>query len=77
MNKFILWYANKFREMSNCITLMHFCHTGRQMIEHTKKLVEDKFTTLGGYEHNAEVKYWLLFSCVNTNLKYVLLTFSA
>ncbi|GJN07344.1 hypothetical protein PR202_ga25168 [Eleusine coracana subsp. coracana] len=27
---------------------------GRQMIEHTKKLVEDKFTTLGGYEHNAE-----------------------
>ncbi|XP_062197531.1 DNA polymerase delta catalytic subunit isoform X2 [Phragmites australis] len=30
---------------------------GRQMIEHTKKLVEDKFTTLGGYEHNAEVVY--------------------
>ncbi|XP_023518307.1 DNA polymerase delta catalytic subunit [Cucurbita pepo subsp. pepo] len=30
---------------------------GRQMIEHTKKLVEDKFTTLGGYEHNAEVIY--------------------
>lgn len=28
---------------------------GRQMIEHTKKLVEDKFTMLGGYEHNAEV----------------------
>lgn len=28
---------------------------GRQMIEHTKKLVEEKFTTLGGYEHNAEV----------------------
>ena len=28
---------------------------GRQMIEHTKKLVEDKFTVLGGYEHNAEV----------------------
>ncbi|KAF3652214.1 DNA polymerase delta catalytic subunit [Capsicum annuum] len=27
---------------------------GRQMIEHTKKLVEDKFTVLGGYEHNAE-----------------------
>lgn len=25
------------------------------MIEHTKKLVEDKFTTVGGYEHNAEV----------------------
>ncbi|KAH9668770.1 DNA polymerase delta catalytic subunit [Citrus sinensis] len=30
---------------------------GRQMIEHTKKLVEDKFTTVGGYEHNAEVIY--------------------
>ncbi|XP_071696476.1 DNA polymerase delta catalytic subunit [Rutidosis leptorrhynchoides] len=30
---------------------------GRQMIEHTKRLVEDKFTTLGGYEHNAEVIY--------------------
>ncbi|KAB5556432.1 hypothetical protein DKX38_007341 [Salix brachista] len=29
---------------------------GRQMIEHTKKLVEDKFTMLGGYEHNAEVE---------------------
>ncbi|KAJ8552012.1 hypothetical protein K7X08_028455 [Anisodus acutangulus] len=27
---------------------------GRQMIEHTKKLVEDKFTVLGGYEYNAE-----------------------
>ncbi|KAL8473507.1 hypothetical protein ACS0TY_030371 [Phlomoides rotata] len=30
---------------------------GRQMIEHTKKLVEDKFTVLGGYEHKAEVIY--------------------
>ncbi|XP_076949772.1 DNA polymerase delta catalytic subunit-like [Bidens hawaiensis] len=30
---------------------------GRQMIEHTKKLVEGKFTTLNGYEHNAEVIY--------------------
>ncbi|KAL5714576.1 DNA-directed DNA polymerase [Ranunculus cassubicifolius] len=30
---------------------------GRQMIEHTKKLVEERFTTLGGYEHNAEVIY--------------------
>ncbi|XP_058756521.1 DNA polymerase delta catalytic subunit-like [Vicia villosa] len=30
---------------------------GRQMIEHTKKLVEDKFTTTNGYEHNAEVIY--------------------
>lgn len=25
------------------------------MIEHTKKLVEEKFTTINGYEHNAEV----------------------
>ncbi|XP_059432438.1 DNA polymerase delta catalytic subunit [Corylus avellana] len=30
---------------------------GRQMIEHTKKLVEDKFTMIGGYEHNVEVIY--------------------
>ncbi|KAK9135052.1 hypothetical protein Syun_014382 [Stephania yunnanensis] len=30
---------------------------GRQMIEHTKKLVGEKFTTLNGYEHNAEVIY--------------------
>ncbi|KAH6791361.1 DNA polymerase delta subunit 1 [Perilla frutescens var. frutescens] len=30
---------------------------GRQMIEHTKKLVEEKFTVLGGYEHNAEIIY--------------------
>ncbi|GAB2287233.1 DNA polymerase delta catalytic subunit [Dionaea muscipula] len=30
---------------------------GRQMIEHTKKLVEEKFTVVGGYQHNAEVIY--------------------
>ncbi|KAK7334608.1 hypothetical protein VNO80_26368 [Phaseolus coccineus] len=30
---------------------------GRQMIEHTKKLVEDKFTKCNGYQHNAEVIY--------------------
>ncbi|ESW20839.1 hypothetical protein PHAVU_005G019000 [Phaseolus vulgaris] len=30
---------------------------GRQMIEHTKKLVEDKFRTLNGYKHDAEVIY--------------------
>ncbi|XP_021675936.2 DNA polymerase delta catalytic subunit isoform X2 [Hevea brasiliensis] len=30
---------------------------GRQMIEHTKKLVEEKFTIIGGYEQNAEVIY--------------------
>lgn len=28
---------------------------GRQMIEHTKNLVKEKFTILKGYEHNAEV----------------------
>jgi len=31
------------------------------MIEHTKKLVEDKFTVLGGYEHNAEVVIYNIF----------------
>ena len=36
---------------------------GRQMIEHTKKLVEDKFTVLGGYEHNAEVSHPKTSSC--------------
>ncbi|CAN6476022.1 unnamed protein product [Victoria cruziana] len=30
---------------------------GRQMIEETKKLVEARYTTKGGYEHNAEVVY--------------------
>lgn len=30
---------------------------GREMIEHTKKLVEEKFRIVGGYEHNAEVIY--------------------
>ncbi|XP_057550361.1 DNA polymerase delta catalytic subunit isoform X1 [Amaranthus tricolor] len=30
---------------------------GRQMIELTKKLVEDKFTVSGGYEHTAEIIY--------------------
>jgi len=30
---------------------------GPQMIQHTKKLVEDKFRTLNGYKHNAEVIY--------------------
>jgi hypothetical protein len=43
-----------------------FGYTGRQMIEHTKKLVEDKFTTVGGYEHNAEVNQWLPCSCIYT-----------
>lgn len=41
-----------------CLILRIIPHfEGRQMIEHTKKLVEDKFTTLGGYEHNAEVHH--------------------
>lgn len=30
---------------------------GRQMIEHTKKLVEERFTRAAGYEHDAEVIY--------------------
>lgn len=30
------------------------------MIEHTKKLVEERFTTSGGYDHNAEVNFVLL-----------------
>lgn len=30
---------------------------GRQMIEHTKKLVEEKFTAVQGYEHTAQVIY--------------------
>lgn len=37
---------------------------GRQMIEQTKKLVEDKFTTLGGYEYNAEVHFHLITHCI-------------
>lgn len=32
-------------------------HYGRDMLNLTKKCVEEKFTTLGGYEHNAEVIY--------------------
>ncbi|CAN6821719.1 unnamed protein product [Brassica oleracea] len=40
------------------INLMNvYLFEGRQMIEQTKKFVEDKFTTLGGYEYNAEVIY--------------------
>jgi len=31
------------------------------MIEHTKKLVEDKFTTLNGYANNAEVHICIFF----------------
>ncbi|KAJ4777986.1 DNA polymerase [Rhynchospora pubera] len=30
---------------------------GREMIKHAKKIVEEKFTTMAGYEHNAEVIY--------------------
>ncbi|KAL5993065.1 DNA polymerase delta catalytic subunit [Asimina triloba] len=36
---------------------------GRQMIEHTKKLVEDKFTTVGGYDHNAE-------ACITSDFRF-------
>jgi len=42
------------------------CFEGRQMIEHTKKLVEEKFTIGGGYEHTAEVKLLLLYTCFCT-----------
>lgn len=31
------------------------------MIEHTKKLVEEKFTTIAGYDHNAEVDFPYFF----------------
>lgn len=30
---------------------------GRQMIEHTKRLVEERFTIVGGYQYDAEVVY--------------------
>lgn len=30
------------------------------MIEHTKKLVEERFRTVGGYDHNAEVHFSFL-----------------
>ncbi|KAH9310163.1 hypothetical protein KI387_038074 [Taxus chinensis] len=30
---------------------------GRQMIEHTKRLVEERYTIIGGYQHTAEVVY--------------------
>jgi hypothetical protein len=29
-----------------------FGHIGQKMIEHKKKLVEDKLATVGGYDHN-------------------------
>jgi DNA polymerase delta subunit 1 len=54
IKKFIVWFVSYFDV--KILALKHFGHTGRQMIEHTKKLVEDKFTTVGGYEHTAEVK---------------------
>lgn len=31
--------------------------TGRQMIDHTKKLVQERFTTANGYKYDAEVRY--------------------
>lgn len=44
------------------------------MIEHTKKLVEEKFTTMGGYEHNAEVQLYLyIFICEKYRVKFLLI----
>lgn len=39
--------------------LIFFHLSGRQMIEHTKRLVEERFTIVGGYQYNAEVGYYL------------------
>lgn len=53
LNNFVL---NNFVSASIGVLLLNYLSCkGRQMIEHTKKLVEEKFSTLGGYEHNAEV----------------------
>jgi hypothetical protein len=43
-----------------------FGHISQKMIEHTKRLVEDKLATVGGYEHNAEVKLQLPCSFIYT-----------
>ena len=64
-------YGISFVNATNCvdtyfsmINLMNvYLFEGRQMIEQTKKFVEDKFTTLGGYEYNAEVHFQLIKSC--------------
>lgn len=53
--KIILSWIEITLDSDDCMNCMP-CE-GRQMIEHTKKLVEDKFTTLNGYEHTAEVWY--------------------
>lgn len=63
-----LWYISLSKSFTDhCIGVLNILHRtvpdlkiwlsckGRQMIEHTKNLVKEKFTTLGGYEHNAEV----------------------
>jgi DNA polymerase delta subunit 1 len=39
------------------IQVGNFTLTGRQMIEHTKKLVQDNFNVSNGYSHDAEVVY--------------------
>ncbi|RXH93939.1 hypothetical protein DVH24_016006 [Malus domestica] len=44
-----------FRDIIKCHQLWYV--SNRIMIEHTKNIVKDKFTTLKGYEHNAEVIY--------------------
>jgi DNA polymerase delta subunit 1 len=51
---------------------------GRQMIDHTKKLVEEKYTTANGYEGDAEVIYgdtdsvMIKFNCkeLRTSMEY-------
>ena len=51
---------------------------GRQMIDHTKKLVEEKYTTANGYEGDAEVIYgdtdsvMIKFNCkeLKTSMEY-------
>ncbi|CAN6567191.1 unnamed protein product [Malus baccata var. baccata] len=44
-----------FRDIIKCHQLWYV--SNRIMIEHTKNIVKDKFTTLKGYEHNVEVIY--------------------
>lgn len=52
---------------SKFILMDLYLFEGRQMIEQTKKLVEDKFTTLGGYEYNAEVHFQIITRCIEKN----------
>lgn len=45
---------------------------GRQIIEHTKKLVEERFTTTGGYDHNAEVDFLFFVVVSDSEIQLVL-----